>query len=173
MSNLALRFPIGGLFLGGITSILTTLMIELSDWTSISSKLGFTVYFSGVPFAFMQYSGIVSAQSNERIILLSGVLLIVATSVIGVWSDKILKQLSAIQCRYFAASFLLLSLANLSLVYLQAVLGIAEIFGSRLFGDGSDPMNWKRAAVLVIQLGITGLFYRYWSKEVLVYKERA
>jgi hypothetical protein len=163
MTNQSMRWISRIIFVLGILSVLTTTAVSLTDWFFAQRYLGFMAYFSGVPVAFLSYSGFsTSADSNAKIALVSAT--IIAFSVgFAVWSDKILAACSVQRARLFIFALVVLCCFNLAVSYFGALFRLPDMFGGQRSSSFGGDSSYAAYVVGASQLIATILYYSVWQ----------
>lgn len=163
MTNHSMRWISRVIFVLGILSVLSSTLISLTDWVFGQRHLGFMAYFSGVPVAFLGYSGLsTDADSSTTIALFSAT--IIAFSVgFAVWSDQILAASTIQRSRLFTLALVMLCCFNLALSYLGALFRLPDMFGGERFGNFGSDSSSAGYFIATTQLIATILFFSVWQ----------
>jgi hypothetical protein len=160
----SIRVFTAGIFFFGICSILTLLAISHLDDNDLLSKFGFSLYFSGVPTAFVWHSswGFAGTPASNSI---SWALLNCAlTATMGIWSDRILRELSVKKALVFFATLCALCAFNAYLSYFSAGLQFVDSFGRDWTETQEHTFDPNIFTISIVQSLLSIFFFGIWAK---------
>ena len=157
-------WAVRSVFVLGLVSVGASLLTTQSDWAATQGFFEFFTYFSGVPVAFLQYSGIVTAADSSAIIVGFGLVVALLCLVCAILSEKTIKRISPQEAQWYLGSLLCLCVLNFFITYLSSVLRLPSV----LAPTSDVPVySWEtlnKYFGAVIQTFPTLLFYLIWSR---------
>lgn len=152
------------IFVLGLVSVGASLLTTQSDWAATTDFTEFFTYFSGVPVAFLQYSGIVTAADPSEIIVGFGLVVAMLCLVCAVLSEKTIKRIPPQEAQWFLGTLVCLCVLNFYITYFSSVLRLPSVLAPI---SDAPVYNWdvlSRYIGAIVQTLPTLLFYLIWSR---------
>jgi hypothetical protein len=160
----SIRVFTAGIYLLGICSILTLWAVSHLNDNGLLSRFGFSLYFSGVPTAFVWHSSWGFAGTPASNSFSWALLNCALTSSMGIWSDRMLQGLSVKKALVFFATLCALCAFNAYLSYFAAGLQFVDNFGRDWTQTQEHTFVPSIFIISIVQSLMSIFFFGIWTK---------